>query len=254
MCWFCHVAKIIRRIWDDIRNGENIDLYLTVAVVFIIGALNIFGSAPQEWVTSATLAALGILAISALRNEHHSRELSQKLAKSIGGCLRSRSQFIPLDEYTKTASEIVIVTVSAVSLFNPYFGVFERKLKEGCKLSVLVLDPDSPAVQTWNLGVRGSTTEADIKNTLAQLRELMKAEKRKGQCQVRLSSVYPPFSMSVVDPKKNTGSMVVELHAFKTPLTERPHISVSRLEDQRWFDFFMEQFEKIWADSMQWNP
>ena len=60
--------KALQRIWADVRRGENIDLYLTVIVVFGLGILNIVGSASSVWTTSAILAALGILAISALRS------------------------------------------------------------------------------------------------------------------------------------------------------------------------------------------
>src|SRR5688572_30749940 len=61
------MRKIFKDVWDNIRHGENIDTYVTILVVFILGILNIVGFAAQAWITSAILAALGILAISSLK-------------------------------------------------------------------------------------------------------------------------------------------------------------------------------------------
>ena len=49
------------KIWSDIRKGQNIDLLLTVALSFVLVALNLFGIASSSLVASLTLAVLGLI-------------------------------------------------------------------------------------------------------------------------------------------------------------------------------------------------
>lgn len=99
-----------------------------------------------------------------------------------------------------------------------------------------------------------STTETDIKSALEMLKGLMQMEKAKGKCEVRLSKAFLPFSIFIADPNKDNGSMIVEFYTHKTTLSDRPHVQLSRSQDQHWFDFFRAQFEQIWAESEKWTP
>lgn len=74
--------KVFRQIWNDVKKGENLDLYITVIIAFTIGVLSLFGYANQILATSITLATLGILTASSLRDKH-SNEKSFSLLKSV---------------------------------------------------------------------------------------------------------------------------------------------------------------------------
>lgn len=244
----------LHKIWSDLRKGENIDLYLTVLVAFGLGILNIVGSAPSTWITSVILAALGVLAISALKSEYHTGELLRRLTASTGEQLQDRSGLLPVREFAQAASEISFLGVSGISVLLNDLGFFERKIKEGCKLRFILLDPDSPALQTWNLLTKVTTTESDIKTALEFLKGLMRMERAKGKCEVRLSKVYPPFALLISDISKNTGLMNVEFYTYKTTFSDRPHIQLSQVHNQKWFNFYKAQFEQFWSDAEKWNP
>lgn len=168
--------------------------------------------------------------------------------------LQSRSDLKSLEEQTRTASEIIILAISGVSLIGPHFGLFTRKLQEGCRLRLILLDPESQAVNTWNLIAQYIATKREIEATLQQLSELTKSERYKGQCEVRLAPVFSPFSMVIIDSNKPTCRMVVEYHAFSTPVINRPHVQLTRVGNWNWFDFYMGQFEKVWSDAKSWYP
>lgn len=42
--------KLFQRVWNDLRKGENVDLYTTVIIAFILVALNVTGLAPETLV------------------------------------------------------------------------------------------------------------------------------------------------------------------------------------------------------------
>jgi hypothetical protein len=171
-----------------------------------------------------------------------------------GEQLRSRSQLVPARELAQTASEIAFVGVSGISVLVNDLGFLEQKIKTGCKLRFILLDPNSPSVQTWNLLASVTTTERDICTALEYLKGLMQIKNARGKCEVRLSKVYPPYALLISDPNENTGVMNVEFYTYKTTFSDRPHVQLSRQQNQHWFDFFRGQFEQIWSDSEKWTP
>ena len=85
--------KVIRRIWNDIKKGENLDLYITVIIAFTIGVLSLFGYANQTLATAITLAALGILTASSLRDKH-SHEKSFSSLENVQSELKQLSDMV----------------------------------------------------------------------------------------------------------------------------------------------------------------
>jgi len=70
----------------------------------------------------------------------------------------------------------------------------------------------------------------------------------KGNCEVRLSSAFLSFGMAGFDTERGTGYINIQLYSYKT-LGETPNIILKRQDDPKWFDYFKNQFELLWADS-----
>ena len=248
--------KKFQGIWDHIRRGENIELYVIVIVAFILVALSLFGVATERLVASITLAVLGLLAISTLGTRDYIEEQLRKFPASLASTLKERSELPPIKERGQDASEIVVAGVSLITAVVPNLGFFEQKMKAGCRLRFLLLDPSpSPALQTWDSISKVPNTKADIEQSLKSLEVLIHLEKTtKGKCEVRLANVFLPFGIAAFDPSKDTGFMSVEFVIYKKALGERPHIKLMRANDKKWFDFFKSQFEDLWVESVKWNP
>lgn len=246
--------KVLRRIWDDVRRGQNIDLYITVVAAIGLAVLNLLGIARQALVAPITLAVLGLLAVTSLGNRYHVEEQLRKLATLSPPLLRGRSELVSFRERGQSASEIVVVGVSLVTAVSPYLDFFERKMEDGCRLRFLLLDPDSLAAQVWNATSKVPNVEADIKQTLKSLRLLIQMEQAcDGKCEVRLSKVFLPFGLAAFDPGEDTGVMNVEMYTYKRTLGERSHFILTRAVNSKWFDFYRNQYEHLWADSTTWR-
>ncbi|HJZ45654.1 MAG TPA: hypothetical protein VKE41_00765 [Roseiflexaceae bacterium] len=63
--------RTLHRVWQNVRRGEHIDLYLTVVAAIVFVALNLFGVDVGRWMAPITLGALGLLATSLLGTRHH---------------------------------------------------------------------------------------------------------------------------------------------------------------------------------------
>jgi hypothetical protein len=60
--------KSLKVIWEDVKSGRNIDIYITVVIAFAIALLDIFGIVNQSVISSATLAVLALVAYSLLQD------------------------------------------------------------------------------------------------------------------------------------------------------------------------------------------
>lgn len=92
------------------------------------------------------------------------------------------------------------------------------------------------------------TTPEDSSIVLRNLENLMKL-RAKGKCELRISKRHLPFSLVFTDPKKSSGRMNVEILAPKVSLPSRPHVYLTKRDNEKWFDFFTAQFEQLWAES-----
>lgn len=158
---------------------------------------------------------------------------------------RDRSELINVREMAENASEIWACGVTLISLLTVENFFLEQKLRLGCSLRFLLLDPGCSAMEMWHEGRRFSTP-ADSDSCLRLLAGLAKSSGNPDSCEVRLSKMFPPFSLVISDPHGSEGAMNLELLAFKMPLAARPHIHLRRKHDPRWFDFFVSQFEELW--------
>jgi hypothetical protein len=246
---------ILERIWNDVRKGENIYLYLTIVIAIGLSILNLFGLAPDTMVASLTLAVLGLLAITSLVNRYQIEEQLNKIGQQSSHFLRERSQLPSFHERGQSATEIVIVGVSAITAITPHLDFFEQKMRTGATLRFLLLDPENPSAQVFNLISKVPDVQADIKQTLKSLNLLILMEQKfDGKCLVRLSDVFLPFGLAAFDPGKDIGFMNIEMYAYKKTLGERPHFVLTQGKDKKWFDYYKSQYEQLWKNSKAWKP
>jgi hypothetical protein len=168
--------------------------------------------------------------------------------------LKSRAEIPSYEEKVAHASEICILAVSAISLIHRFLSNFESRVKDGCELRVVLLDPDAPSLDTWDLLSKSPTTESDIRSALQLFKQVMDVETNKGKCEVRLADVFLPFSIVAFDTGKETGEMHIEYYTYKTALSERPHIYLTSRDSSHWFSFYQQQFEQIWSEATLWTP
>ena len=245
--------KRLRR-WFTFGRLVPLITILVAAAVTVLGILDFFQVTIVEGVT---IAILTLLAVDALTERMTLLEKIEYQLSNLpsGSLLKPRTELPPLRERGRTASEIVMVGVSLISAVTPNLDFFEHKMKEGCRMRFLLLDPNSPSMATWNLMNKVPDSQADIATTLKTLEVLLKSAKtNKSKCEIRLSNTFLPFGLAAFDPSKDSGFMNVEYYTYKGTLGERPHIQLKRAKDAKWFEFYKSQYEQLWAEAVKWNP
>lgn len=228
---------------------------LASGIVVVLGLVNVITlSFPETMI----ITLLGLLAVDALSERIGILERIEDRLSGIPTDLgfRSRSEVIPFDQQALHASEIYVLSVSGLGFINRYIGFLEKKVMEGCQVKILLLNPDAPALHAWDLQSNPPIPNPgnDIKTTLGMLARLTSLNgSAKGKCEVRLLDVFLSESIVAVDLSKNTGSMVVEFHAYKKAPSERPHVYLHP-RSKHWYDFYHFQFLQAWSDGTIWKP
>jgi hypothetical protein len=241
------------KIWSDIRKGQNIDLLLTVAVSFVLVALNLLGIASSSLVASLTLAVLGLIALSSLESRYQVSELTEKLNGT------SSSLFVDnypseLDRDIENAQELWLIGVSLSRTIKSYYSVIEQKLIKGHPVKAILTHPEGAALEMSLLPVYGNKSmeqrKAEILGSLETLCELQ--QRYPNLMKVRTSRHYIGHGVIAVDPNSGKGKLYIENHPFRMPGGSRPKF-ILEAKDGAWYDFYKQEMFTIWEHCTDWN-
>ncbi len=244
--------------------------YLPIILTVFFGALFVFKGQEKEisiekqlnWVvTLLCLLATSILfdRFSKLRRiENQTKELGVQLKKinsdsmSVDNILLTRKTLPPLEKRLQTSKEVFITGGSLIRLSNEYLGLFENLAKEGCVIKLLLLNPNAPSAKLTADNIvyeidDFETYQNYIKSSLKSFTKLSK--KYPNSIEIKISDFLPSYSFFGVDLSKDYGSIMVEIYTFNEPTRERPHFNLSKMNDPVWFNYFLNQFDKIWEIS-----
>ena len=239
----------IKRVWIDIKQGENIDLYLTVIVSLVLACLNVFGIG-QSMIGSITLAVLALLAFSSLVNRRKLEETVDKL---------SRNQDILLEHFPinrkkdmEGAKELWLIGLILRGTIKDNYALFLKKLNQGDHINVLIVNPDSPyrdliAKRKFSPDTPDEVQD-DQRNTLSKLSSLK--EKFPQNIMIKTTNYPPFFGALAADLGSIEGVIYIEHYSYKMP-EDKPKF-VFQKGDTEWFQHYSEQIMNIWKDSDEW--
>ncbi len=246
--------KPLRRFWNDIRHGENIDLYVAVPLAILIAILGVFGITSPQLISSITLAVLGLLATSLLTSRYAVKELLEKLTQTSDSIFLKDFADSNLERDFEEAAELWLVGVSLTTTIRVHYSLIEKKLHAGHKIKALLVHPDSSAVEMSEARAYGkpNTERArnEIRNTLQDLCDLNQSVP--GKLEIRTTQHLPGHGVIAKDPETASGVIYVENYPFKTEGGSRPKF-VLCAKDGFWYDFFKKEFYNLWENGSEWG-
>jgi hypothetical protein len=252
------VRGALRRIGQDLRHRRNLDAYVVAALALLFAALSVVGdSVPDGPRWAALLAGVGLLVY---------RITVPERTGGADDVLNDRSSFedVPLLARFRTAKEVWIFAPSAVNLLAQHncdtLRTTVLKDPDGT-VRVVVLDPaKETAVQ---LAIRQLDDSLDqplqlfrssLDATIQQLRRLA-GRSLKGTFEYRLLDYNPGFSIVAIDPSARNGVVIVEIHGFHNEMIgSRMHIEITRTDSERWYAYWLDQFDHIWQAAHSPEP
>ena len=247
---------ILKRIWDDVRHGKNIDLYVTVSASIVLTLLSLLGRVSETKITSITLSVLALIAISLLVNRYKVEELLNN---------SRTNDIVFFDEFPESmiseienANELWLSGVTLSSIFLLHFSTLEHMAAKGRKIKALLVQPNGSAVE--NAASRAYVPSAlnvervadDILRTLENLCHLKKISPLPNNIEIR--TINHPMERRIIgiNPHTATGVLYIANYSFRTPSGAKPKF-VLQARDGKWYDFYVEEFELLWANGKKWG-
>lgn len=171
-----------------------------------------------------------------------------------------------IDPYIAEAKKIDLCGVSLTSTINKQLTRLRERLQEGANVRLLVVNPNSLAVQMSTLRSeeddieyfqkRMDSTFKDIDYLFRNLRDykLDGDDSQKGTLEVRLLSYAPSFGLSSFEIGSSNKLLFVELYPHHAGYGSPPHFKLTPQNDGDWFEYFSNQFDVMWAEATDWQP
>lgn len=242
----------LRRMWHELKRGENLDLYVTVIAAVTIAALNLFGIG-QAYTMPLTLAVLALLALSILGSRHQNQELVQALAETAERVFQD--EFPPsLKADFAAATEVWMVGVTLATPIDVYYSLLQTKLKQGHVIKVLMVQPDSPAVAMAEMRAFGrpnaARTNATIVNHLSDFCDL----RTLAPDRMEIRTIAHPLGhgLVAVNPDSAAGVLYISNYPFRTAGGSLPKL-VLRPQDGKWYELYRQELHNLWEAAQEWS-
>jgi hypothetical protein len=244
-----------KRIAKDLRNREYIDAYSVAFVAFGLAILSLVPDlVPDTLKWAAVLGGVGLLVLRIT--------IPDTSAGSADELLNDRFAFdkTPFADRVDGASEVWIFAPTGINILSGHNCELLRNkvlAKPEGMLRVVILDPSNDqAVQlaVHQLDDSLDYPAQDFRDSLAaterQLRA-MRGWKVRGNYDFKLLDYNPGFSLVAINPTSRNGRVIVEFHGFHNEATSsRMHIELTRQQSERWYDYWTEQFQRIWETAV----
>ena len=235
--WRARRRRVLDWLADDDHGLPALEAYAIAALAFGAIVFGIVGNLPDGLYQTASLACLGFLVLSTVR---------QRAAQgfTIADVLRDRDSYEGFARLLDGASELGFYAPSGVNVLPQHLPDVKRWVQGGGRARIVVHDPEAATAG----GVRTQLdTNTDFLQDLERSLTALARHAEPGRLDYRLLGLNPGFSMVVVNPGQRSGRVILELHGFQdAKVGDRMHLEIRRTESVHWFDYWAGRFEAIW--------
>jgi hypothetical protein len=248
------------------RTRYLLAIYLLVASFAIILALVsiLYALDPlQTLLMNLSTELLGVALIFFLVNrlflleEWNLSERIERLANRLErrtGFLRGADYREPevIEQLLNECSEICLLGYGCTGFLRSFLGLLKKRVHDGAHLRIMAIDPESKAAELLR---EHSKTSGAVSSSRALGYARWIAEESqnggKGRVEVRLLNWIPSCSLILIDADKPGGYVRVSIYPpfYQSSLDERAHFALTRWEDERWYNTFIDQYERLWSQA-----
>jgi hypothetical protein len=253
------MKEIIRDIWQDLRSGKNLDIYINIILAGVFTILGILGIVEINVISSAILAILTLLLTSLWVNRRDSLKIQAVISKierpdSLPEkFLDNRYETSELAQGLRNSHKVFFWGLDFATLIPALSTEIQQCLTSGLEVRSLLVEPDSKAGEMAILARPEQTADEfndAIKRNIDHLSRLSN-HAMPGKLDFRTIDYYPAFNITAFDPHAPGGWMLVRIASFRQRF---PTFRLTRAKDEKWFNYFLNQFEAIWQEAKIRNP
>jgi hypothetical protein len=239
------------KLWKFIIS--NIDTLVAILVSILATT---FGAIQENQVLLLVgiASTLAILALSLIRDRQNREtlsvqidELRARLPDQLSAMAFFRKEF-PTDAKVEIekAQELWLIGYRLSRTIPTYITVFDKKLAQGNKIKVLLVDPESQAAyycnQTMSFPMKLEQFRESIRTNINLLRDL--DHSKSGNLEIRLIDHPLPFGGYAFNISDTDGKMYVKQYEFQAKIDGIRFVLTPK--DGIWYDVYRQQLLKLW--------
>lgn len=192
-----------------------------------------------------------------LRNTNKKLDQIIEFSNGSGGAKGFLLDSMPdLRERVKSAKSISISGVSLAGTSNLYHPILQDRLKAGVPMRLLMIDPaiDKPVADVAVYRIDKTQDASVLRRSVNYSLEtfsLLSPFDQKRKLKIRLLPFPTIYGIWILDYGTNEAEVWVELYSFRQ--TPEPAFQLKPGRDGVWYEFFVNQFEKMWVASCDWD-
>ncbi|HUN24215.1 MAG TPA: hypothetical protein PK299_13880 [Anaerolineales bacterium] len=252
------MGLFFQKIWRDIKQRKNIELYVILLLSMIILVMDIFDVASDSALQGILLAVMSVLVYGLIESRHSSEEIISELhsLKQSMNPSASLKRWQPAEitsAFTK-AKKISFLNVANYSWVGHNHAVLRTFLKSGGTIRCILVEPDSEAFHMILDRDPKGTADADGLRMDIQLSEKLlyqigrEADNESG-VEVRFVKSLPPMVMTMVNENLENGEIFVSFNGYKQEYDERPSVTLKKIQDGEWFTYYQNTFNNYWENT-----
>lgn len=235
------LRRALSRILADIGEGRHIESYAIVLVAFALAVIGLIDDViPQSVKFAVMLAALALLVFQTTKPDERPVDLDS--------VLRDRQRFSPFRDFIQGGRVLWLYGASAGNILRHDADIKREILGNGGQIRVLMQHPDAPGMDSLPRQYDDVHPLRDDIHTSLRTLKNMSERLATGTLDYGLLDHNPGYSLAIIDPQGPNGRLVVEFHGYDNAfITDRMHIVITRQQSQHWFDYWVGQFDAMWA-------
>ncbi len=245
----------LRRVWQELRQGKNVEVYLTIAVAFVILCLHLFHVTSINAVLSAILATLVLLAIANLHSRRGVEDLGASVLRLEIGTLADKffQQWneAEFSDFINRAKRVSMLAVANNRFLSENQIQFTELIRRGGEIRALLIDPTGAVLNMSTTRSVGASTQPNyvkmhVEMSKEKLREFQIGATRSNQVRLKYIDLLPSIIITWLEFDHDPGMMLLTLTAFRQPTASRPSFTLSEEKDSKWYKYFKDYYENIW--------
>lgn len=254
-------GRLTNLFWFSVDHGPTL---MTIGFSSYVIALSQTSKIPTDIVLQWILAILGLLAVSELterlrrirRIEENTKKALHTIENKFGERASASSFFMKklprLDPYLEKASKVCCTGVTLQKMTREHIHTFAELLQDGALIQIIIVNPDSEAAkQVSEAGVSYpiEMLKANAHSTITNISWLSSLPESKGKIELKMIDEHIHFNTLSIDPDKDRGIIFIEMTSQRWVSRNRPRFELTRRRDHFWFNYFQNQFDKVWDDA-----
>lgn len=246
-----HKPSAISAAIEDIKNGINLDIYVTIFIALGLAIANVVISVLQIRIsydlTPLNLSVLFFIAIVLLENRRKLNSIQQSI--------KDYSRLDIIDSFPETYAEtirnaktIIQTGIHHNSNLNEYYAHYRKMLENGGKIKILMVAPEGHAFDMAVMRFPGKIDPEQervrAKSSLNILEKLI--EEFSDAIEVRLIDYLLEYSALVINPESVDCLMYLERYTIKIQGGAKKPKSIYCKNDGKWFDLYMHEIKALW--------